>query len=437
MFINKKTKIAIENGKKVIPGLTQLLSKRPDMLSPDIWPTYFKKAKGVEIWDLDGNKYVDMSISGVGANILGYSVAEINTPVIQAIENGVSCSLNCYEDVELAEMLLSLHPWAQQVRYARCGGEAMTVAVRIARAATGRDKVAFCGYHGWHDWYLAANIESNNNLDDHLIAGLSPAGVPKVLDGTAIPFEFNNINKLKEILAKHGRDMAAVIMEPMRNIKPDKGYWLRVQALCAQYELPLIIDEISMGFRLNCGGSHLVLGIQPDIAVFSKAMANGHAMAAIIGKEHWMEAVQKSFISSTMWTERVGPTAALATIDYYQQNNVHKHLKVIGDLVINGWETLAYKHKLNLHVTGIPALSHFSIESNNFQKLKSYFIQLMYEQGFLATNMVYVMYAHKEHHIVQYLDAVDNAFAKLSLAVHNNEYERYVTPSTVGFKRLN
>jgi glutamate-1-semialdehyde 2,1-aminomutase len=166
----------------LIPGMTQLLSKRPDMFAPGVWPGYFSKAKGVEIWDLDGNRYIDMSIAGIGANVLGYADPDVDAAVRSAIDAGVSSSLNCPEEVELAELLCDLHPWADMVRYARTGGESMAIAVRIARAYTGKDKIAFCGYHGWHDWYLAANLGTENALGEHLLPGLSPIGVPKGLN---------------------------------------------------------------------------------------------------------------------------------------------------------------------------------------------------------------------------------------------------------------
>ncbi|NOU50781.1 aminotransferase class III-fold pyridoxal phosphate-dependent enzyme [Pseudoalteromonas sp. JBTF-M23] len=423
--------------KSIIPGLTQLLSKRPDMFSTDVWPGYFSKAKGAKVWDLDGKEYLDMSISGIGANILGYAVDEVDNEVIANIRNGVSSSLNCPEDVALADKLLELHSWAEEVRYTRCGGEAMAVAIRIARAATGKDKIAFSGYHGWHDWYLSANVTSDSNLNDHLIPGLSPNGVPKALAGTALPFAFNDIDALEELVQKHGSELGAIVMEPMRNFRASSEYWQQVEAIAKRLNIPLIIDEISMGFRINCGGSHLALGINPDIAVFSKALANGFAMAAIIGKSKWMDAAQVSFISSTMWTERVGPTAALATINYYQNNKVHEHLAYIGKQIKQGWQQLADKHGLKIHISGIDALCHFNLEYDNFLTLKSFFIEQMLKQGVLATNMFYCMYAHKDEHVAQYLSAVDNAFASLANALEQPNVMAHIIPSTSGFKRLN
>ena len=221
--------LAFQNkAKKIIPGLSQLLSKRPDQFAPDVWPGYFSKASGVEVWDLDGNRYIDMSIGGIGANVLGYADPDVDAAVHKAIDAGTSCSLNCPEDVELAELLCSIHPWAQMVRFARTGGEAMAVAVRLARAYTGRDKIAFCGYHGWHDWYLAANLGTENALGEHLLSGLDPTGVPRGLKGTSLPFRYNHLEELEAIISEHGDDLAAIVMEPIRSAWPKDGFfWIQ------------------------------------------------------------------------------------------------------------------------------------------------------------------------------------------------------------------
>ena len=424
--------------KQRIPGMTQLLSKRPDQFSMGVWPGYYSKAKGVEIWDLDGNKYTDMSIGGIGANVLGYADDDVDAAVCRAIRDGSSSSLNCPEEVELADLLCELHPWADKVRFARTGGESMAIAVRIARAHTGKDKVAFCGYHGWHDWYLSANLGTENALGEHLLSGLDPRGVPKGLTGTALPFRYNHIEELKDIVALHGHDLAAIIMEPVRDDEPLPGFFEQVRALADQTGAVFIIDEISAGFRMNTGGAHLIHGIKPDIAVFSKAMGNGYPISAIIGKEQVMDAAQRTFISSTMWTERVGPTAALATIKKHRDLDVGKHLVMIGKKVQEGWASLASKHGLEIHVGGIFPISHFSFEYENCQALKALFIQMMLEKGFLATLAFYAMYAHQVSHVESYLSAVDDVFGAIAKAQKAGDVERQLKgkPAMSGFKRL-
>jgi glutamate-1-semialdehyde 2,1-aminomutase len=269
MKLNLEKSLDMQNrAKSRIPGMTQLLSKRPDMFAPGVWPGYYSKAKGVEVWDLDGNRYIDMSIAGIGANVLGYADPDVDAAVWEAIKNGNSCSLNCPEEIELADILCELHPWADKVRYARTGGESMAIAVRITRAYTGREKIAFCGYHGWHDWYLSANLGTENALGEHLLPGLNPKGVPKGLTGTALPFRYNKLEELKTIVEKNRDEIAAIVMEPIRSDQPLHGFFDEVRSISDEIGSVFIIDEISAGFRMNTGGAHLVLGVKPDIAVF-------------------------------------------------------------------------------------------------------------------------------------------------------------------------
>ncbi|MFC1590917.1 aminotransferase class III-fold pyridoxal phosphate-dependent enzyme [Thermodesulfobacteriota bacterium] len=435
---NSKSQKMQERAKLRIPGMTQLLSKRPDQFSLGVWPCYYSKAKGAEVWDLDGNKYIDMSISGIGANVLGYADEDVDAAVGEAIKKGSSSSLNCPEEVELADLLCEIHPWADKVRYARTGGESMAVAVRIARAYTGRDTVAFCGYHGWHDWYLSANLGTENALGEHLLSGLDPCGVPRGLTGTALPFCYNRIEELKEIVAENRDGLAAIVMEPVRDDDPEKGFFDEVRAIADETGAVFIIDEISAGLRLNSGGSHLVHDIRPDIAVFSKALGNGYPIAAIIGKGRFLDAAQKTFISSTMWTERIGPTAALATIQKHRALDAGKHLVAIGRQVQDGWRSAAVKHELKIHAGGIPPLSHFSFEYDNGLALKALFVQLMLEKGFLASTSFYSMYAHTAGHVESYIAAVDEVFAAVAEAHSRGDVEQRLRgkPAAAGFKRI-
>ncbi len=427
-----------KRARKVIPGGTQLLSKRPEMFLPGLWPAYYSRAKGCEVWDLDGNRYIDMSISGVGANILGYADPDVDAAVHAAVDKGTSCSLNCPEEVELADLLCQIHPWAEKVRFARTGGESMAIAVRIARAFTGRDKIAFCGYHGWHDWYLAANLSDDNVLGDYLLPGLSPKGVPRGLCNTSFPFHYNKIEELEALVAKNKDDIAAIIIEPIRNSPPLPGFLEGIMAIAKRIGAVLIIDEISSGFRLNTGGAHLVFGITPDIAVFSKALGNGYPIGAIIGSGKIMDAAQDTFISSTMWTERIGPVAAIATIKKHKKFDVGKYLTSIGEQVQEGWRGLGAKHKLPVDVTGIAPLSHFTFDHKDPLVMKTLFVQLMLERGFLASNSFYSMYGHKQSHVTKYLDAVDEVFREISEVNRTGNVEKRLKglPAMEGFKRL-
>ncbi|MDD4286958.1 MAG: aminotransferase class III-fold pyridoxal phosphate-dependent enzyme [Candidatus Peribacteraceae bacterium] len=427
-----------QKARRCIPGGTQLLTKRPEMHLPDYWPSYYSRAKGVEVWDLDDKKYIDMSYNAVGASILGVKDPDVDAAVHAAIDAGSVSTLNCPEEVELAELLCELHPWAQMVRYARCGGEAMAIAVRIARAYTRRDRVAFCGYHGWHDWYLAANLGETDALDGHLLAGLKPAGVPRSLRGTAFPFHYNHLEELRTIGQQHGAEIAAVIMEPIRGTPPQPGFLEGAKELAHRMGAVFIFDEVSAGFRLCCGGAHLTFGVEPDMAVFAKAMSNGYPMAAVIGRSDVMNAAQSTFISSTSWSERIGPVAALATIRKHRKLHVHEHLIRIGTMVQEGWKRAAAEAGLQIEVDGIPPMSHFHVKEDNTTMTKTFFTQEMLERGFLAGGAFYATFAHSEQHVKAYLQACREVFPSLASALQSGTLSSLLKgPSAhAGFQRL-
>jgi len=421
-----------------IPGGTQLLSKRPEMYLPEHWPSYYQKAQGVEVWDLDGNKYVDMSYNGIAACILGAADPDVDAAVREAIAAGSMSTLNAPEEVELAEVLCELHPWAEMVRYARCGGEAMAVAVRIARAHTRRDRIAFCGYHGWHDWYLSANLAEDTALDGHLLPGLEPVGVPRALQGVSLPFRYNHLEDLESIVAKHGEQLAAIVMEPIRGVQPVTGFLEGCRQIADEVGAILVFDEVSAGFRLTAGGAHLVYGLAPDIAVFAKAMSNGYAMAAIIGRGRVMQSAQYTFCSSTYWTERLGPAAALATIRKHRRFGVEKHLRRIGEMAQAGWREAAQQASISCEVGGIPALAHFAFQGEERQAVRTLFTQLMLERGYLATVGFYPTLAHQEHHVREYLKAVTEVFTLIAEAIKHNRVSAMLKGPVAhaGFTRL-
>jgi len=425
-----------KKAKSIIPGGSQLLSKRSEMFLPEKWPSYYKKAKGVEIWDLDGNKFVDMCIMGVGACTLGYADDDVDNAVKKAISNGSMSTLNCPEEVELAELLLKLHPWAGAVRYARTGGETAAIAIRIARAYTKKDKIAFCGYHGWHDWYLSSNLADNANLDGHLLEGLDPNGVPRCYLNTALPFEFNHIEQLEEIVKNN--DIGSIIIEPMRHQEPKNDFLKNVRAIADDIGAILIFDEISIGWRMIVGGSHLKFGVEPDIAIFAKAMSNGYPMGAVLGRTNVMDAAQTSFISSTYWTEAIGPTAAIATINKMLKNDVPAQLNRIGRLIAEGWKRLADKHGLKIEILPPNPLITLSFKYDNAQEIKTLFTQEMLKRGYLASLSVYVSYSHTEEIVENYLRNVDEVFGIIKRAIEEEKVKDLLEGpiAHTGFQRL-
>jgi glutamate-1-semialdehyde 2,1-aminomutase len=421
-----------------IPGGTQLLSKRPEMFLPERWPSYYDRARGAEVWDLDGRRFVDMSYNGIGACVLGAADPDVNAAVHDAIDRGSMSTLNAPEEVELADLLCAIHPWAEMVRYTRSGGEAMAVAVRIARAATGRDKIAFCGYHGWSDWYLAANLAGERALDGHLLPGLAPAGVARGLEGTALPFRYNEIAELESLVAAHGSDIAAIVMEPLRDREPVPGFLESVRAHASRIGAVLVFDEITSGFRVTTGGAHRTLGVDPDVVVFAKAIANGYPMGAIVGRRPVMEAAQATFISSTSWTERIGPTAALATIRKFDANDVAAHLCRLGQRVQDGWRETATAAGIPIHVGGMLPLSHFSFETAEPLVAQTAFTGLMLDRGFLAGRAFYATFAHSDAHIEQYLEAAGEVFQIVAERLAGGTLEQSLEGPVAhsGFRRL-
>ena len=268
--------------KTIIPGGVTLFSKRSELHLPNKWPAYFDKAKKIDVWDLKGKKYLDM-FCAVGTSVLGYGNDNVNKSVLKNIKKGNMTTLNCPEEVYLSKEIIKHHPWASMAKFTRGGGEANALAIRIARSCTKKKNVAFCGYHGWHDWYLSANINSKNNLDQHLMSGLNYDGIPENLKNTSFPFPYNNFEYLLKLIKK--KNIGIIKMEVMRNLKPENNFLQKVRKICNKKKIVLIFDECTSGYRQNMGGIHLNFKVNPDMAIFGKALGSGFAINAVIGKK--------------------------------------------------------------------------------------------------------------------------------------------------------
>ncbi|MEX6780042.1 aminotransferase class III-fold pyridoxal phosphate-dependent enzyme [Limnospira fusiformis] len=426
-----------KRAKRVIPGGNMLLSKRAEMFLPEKWPAYFSKAKGCYVWDMDGRQYIDMSIMGIGTNILGYGHPEVDEAVHQAVHQGNMSTFNCPEEVYLAERLVELHPWADMVRFARTGGEANAIAIRIARAASGKDKVAICGYHGWHDWYLAANLGDDGNLAGHLLPGLEPNGVPSTLKDTIYPFKYNDFNQLETLVQAH--DIGTIKMEVSRSEPPKHNFLNKVRKLATDKGIVLIFDECTSGFRQTLGGLHKLYGVEPDMAMFGKALGNGYAITATIGRREVMEAAQRTFISSTFWTERIGPTAGLKTLEVMEKMQSWNIITEIGHEIRRRWTELANSKNLDIQLSGLPALSVFSFPSPKMLEYKTLITQEMLKKGYLAATSVYVCTEHKPEIIDGYFEALEPIFATIAQCEEGQDIEALLETNVChgGFKRLN
>ncbi len=418
---------------KIIPGGNLLYSKRPEMFLPEYWPTYFKKSKDVYVWDKNNKKYIDM-IFAVGTNVLGYANKKVDNAVKKIISSGNMTTLNSFEEVLLAKKLLKLNKWAKMVKFARSGGEANAIAIRIARAyKKNRLKVAACGYHGWHDWYLSANLKKNSNLNTHLSKNVKIDGVNKELKDTTFLFEYNNLNKLEYLLKK--KNVGIIKMEVIRSIKPKENFLKKVRALANKYNAVLIFDECTSGFRQNLGGIYSDYKIIPDIVTYGKALGNGYAITAIVGKEKIMQACQNTFISSTFWSERIGFAAALETIKQMEKNKTWKIIKKRGAYIKNCWKKIAKKYKVDIEILGIDAIPQFRFK-NHHNYLKTFITYEMLKKKYLASNVIYLSVLHNKKLIDKYLSVLDDVFLKIS-KMKNPKKEINLKFCHTEFKRLN
>jgi glutamate-1-semialdehyde aminotransferase len=404
--MKSKTNDMWTRAKRVIPGGTSLFSKRPELHLPNLWPSHFSSAKGCIIHDLDGQQYIDVSLMGVGTNVLGYAHDPIDQAVISNIKLGNMSSLNCSEEVILAEKLADIDDCIEMVRFTRSGGEANAIALRIARAATQRDVVLICGYHGWHDWYLSTNLKQDK-LKAHHLAGLEASGVPSSLAGTTLSFNYNDIEGLKYLLQSNR--VAAIIMEVTRNIEPHDDFLLKVRNLATDNGCVLIFDECSSGFRQTFGGLYTDYNVTPDMVVYGKTIANGYALNVVGGRRDVMDAAQKTFISSTFWTERTGPTAALATLSEMERLNSFDHVLNVGRRVKKNWTKIASDAGIKVEITGIDAIPNLTFEKDHLL-YKSFLTKTMLAKGYLASTMFYCSIAHTDLVLEQYFEHLSETF---------------------------
>jgi glutamate-1-semialdehyde aminotransferase len=425
--------------KKIIPGGNQLLSKRAELFLPNKWPAYYQKAKGIQVWDMDGNKYSDYSIMGIGACTLGYADSAVDNAVKSAIDLGCASTLNSYEEVSLAEKLLNIHPWAGMVRFAKTGGEINAIAIRIARAFSKKDIVAFCGYHGWPDWYLSANLSNEKGLDGQLLPGLQPNGVPRSLKGTALPFHYGNIDELQEIINGNPNHVGVIMMEIARYSEPDIDFVKKVQDIAKKNKIVLIFDEISSGFRASTGGMHMKYKLQPDLVTLGKALGNGYPITALIGKSKIMDSAQTTFISSTNWTDRVGFAAALETINQFEKNKVSEYTTNLANYLRIKLKKLFQTYGLKVDIKGMPSIIIMAINEEDPLIIKTLITQEMLKRGYLAGTIIFVSHAHKKDGCDKYLKDLEGVIDLISSAIKSNRLKDLLEDEVChsGFARLN
>jgi glutamate-1-semialdehyde 2,1-aminomutase len=424
---------------EIIPGGAQLISRRPDLYAPGLTPPYVARGKGARFWDLDGNEYLDFMMC-VGASILGYADDAVDQAVIEQIGQGTAYSVSHPLEYELARELIDAIPCAEAVRYCKGGGEANAIAVRIARGYTGREKVLFCGYHGWHDWYLAANLENDSVLDSHLLPGIRPWGVPHGLAGTALPFRYNDLASLEEQLDRNHGQVAAIILEASRGASlPAPGFLEGVRALATAHGAVLIFDEVVTGFRIGLGGAQERFGVLPDLATYAKAISNGYAMGAVVGRREVMEVVGAMFVSSTYWSDAVGLAAALATIRELRRRDAFARIGALGERFQRRFNDLAAEHELSLRAAGLPqqfAIGPTEGDAATKRGLKDYYVQEMTRRGFFTSFGVSLCYAHGEDDLEQAALAWREVFPLLRAALRAGGWDARIAARSVdAFRR--
>ena len=425
------------DAKNFIPGGNMFLSKKPERILPNQWPVYFNKSKGCFVWDLENKKYLDFGLMGVGTSILGYSNKLIDNAVIETIKKGNVSSLNCKEDLDLAKKLLKLNSWAGMVKLARTGGEANAIAVRISRISSKSDNIAICGYHGWHDWYLAANLKNKKNLDTHLLKGLNASGVPKKLNSTIFPFEYGKFNQLKKLIDE--KNIGIIKMEVARSYE-SPSFLKKIRQLCDKKKIVLIFDECTSGFRETNTGLHEKFKIYPDIAIYGKALGNGYAISAVVGKKDLMKKSSVSFISSTFWSERIGPTAALKTLEIMEKEKSWITISKKGLSIKSKIKSLIEKNKLNIQVMGLQSVIKIKFNYQNPEIFKTYLAQEFLKKKILSGDLIYVSIAHSTKDINRYIKSLDNILMKISACLKSNDSIiklLEVPVAEVEFERLN
>ncbi len=424
--------------KHLFPYGTQLFSRRPELGAFGQGPIYFEKMKNAHFRDIDGNEFIDTAM-GIGSVILGYGYDKVDNAVKEQIDKGVLGSINNTLEIEVAQTIIDMVPCAEMVKFCKSGGEADAIAVRIARGYTGKEKVLFCGYHGWHDWYLAANLASDSSLDQHLLPNLNPKGVPVSLSGTCLPFEYNNQNQLNSLLKKNAGKVACIIMEATRFNKPDKGFLEGVRQLADEHQCLLIFDEVITGFRISMGGAQEYFGITPDLATFAKAIANGYSLAAVVGRRKIMKTQADNFISSTYWSDCTALAAGLATLNEIIKKPVIETINKTGQELVSHLRVMAKKYNLDVDVAG-----HGFDFTINFNygllsgKIMTLFIQEMIARGIYTNGVFYPCYTHTPEDLEKILSVADQVFALLKKGLEESRIEQLLKcpERQTGFRRL-
>jgi glutamate-1-semialdehyde aminotransferase len=403
-----------------IPLGSQTFSKSKTQYPVGISPLYASKSKGAYLWDIDGNKYIDL-VNSLAAVTLGYGDKGLEKSILKQLKLGVSLSLPTKIESEVAELIIELVPSAEMVRFSKNGSDATSAAIRLARAFTGRDQIVACGYHGWHDWYIGTTSRNK--------------GIPTAVSTLTHNFQYNDIESLKSALKLNEGKVAAVIIEPMNDTYPQPGFLEEVQVLAKKAGAVLIFDEVITGFRFSEGGAQKLFDVTPDLATFGKGIANGFPLSAVVGRREIMKEMEHVFISGTFGGELLSLAAARYVLKKHQKN------EICGDLVNKGNVLSEFTNKLidSFGLSNVVSLSGHptwkflrwnGVDEYSAAEIKTLFMQEIFQEGVLVLNSHNISQAHDKKIIVKIIDAYSKVFGRIEKAISqgNLREELHVSP---------
>lgn len=391
----------------LIPSVTQTLAKGPSQWIKGVAPKYLVKGKGSHVWDVDGNEYIDYMM-GVGPLSLGYAYPKVDEAIKKQLEDGITFSMMHPLEVEVAEMIREIIPNAEAVRYSKTGADATSAAVRLARAYTDKNKILCCGYHGWHDWYIAVTARNH--------------GIPEAVQAISFTFNYNDLDSVKNSIDD---DVAAIILEPVVFNEPKDNFLQKLSELCEQKGIVLIFDEMWTGFRMALGGAQEYFGITPDLATYSKAVANGMPISILAGKRKIMDLADEDiFFYTTFGGEALSLAAAKATINELRDKNVPVYLNQQGAKLKDGYNSIVIK--LGLDFTKAigynwRSMATFDEKAGDALLQKSLMQQEMIKRGVLWQGFFNMSFSHSDTDVDYTLQALEVSLSILKKAVQENK----------------
>jgi len=411
----------LERARRVIPSCTQTFSKGPTQWVQGVAPIYLQSGKGAHVFDADGNEYIDY-LMALGPITLGYGYPAVDDAIVRQLRDGITFSQMHPLEVELAELLAQVIPGAEMVRFGKNGSDATAGAVRAARAITGRDKIACCGYHGWQDWYIASTTRDR--------------GIPQFAKSLILPFEYNNLSSLEALFEQYPGEIAAVIMEPMGVVEPTASFLEKVRELAHARGALLIFDEIITGFRLALGGAQEYFRVIPDMACFGKGLGNGMPISAVVGLREHMQVFDEIFYSFTFGGEALSLAAGVATIREFREKGVVGHFWKCGQVLKEGYNGLAKEFGVESQTQcmGLPprtVISFFDKDGSESLALRSLFMQECIKRGVLFFGSQNLCFSHTQSDLDRTLEAYREAMAVISEAIDQGDVASFLEGSIV------